>query len=118
MYFEYEKGKWQEYTRQALYKVPELKFYAPLAENINWERYYNDATLLSISDPSSAGKRLRKIIANCHYNWRVGSAYYHLYKIEEKVTYLENCVKLYPSHTRALTDLEQLQRQEKAQPEK
>ncbi len=108
----YFRKKWQEYTRNGLYGIPELEGYAPLAETVNWEKRYNDATLLAQTEPRSAIAMFREIISDCPYDWRKGSAYYHLYHLEQKPSHLEQCVALYPDHVKAQAELNQAEKAE------
>ncbi len=104
----YFQQKWQSFTTDSLYENPELKNYASLAEAVNWEKLYNEATLLLATDPETSVRILREIIENCPYDWRAGSAYYHLYRIEGKQSHLENCIQLYPYHVKAQSELSEL----------
>ena len=75
--------KWSNFTSKDLYQKQQLLQFTKLAEQYNWEWFYNEASRLMQSEPEKAISKFHKIVTDCPFQWRRAGAYYHLYRLGE-----------------------------------
>lgn len=105
----YLQKKWKNFVSRKLYQKPEIASFSELAEEFNWERFYNEASFLSASDPKKAVWMFSKIVKDCPFRWRRSGAYFHLYKLEGDHKNLQHCVQLNGLHQAAVNELMRLE---------
>jgi hypothetical protein len=93
--------KWQHFAANGFYQAPELAAYATLAQDTNWERFYNEASLSKSADPQRSANLFRQLINQCPHSWHRAGAYFHLYLLEKEPEHLRSCLGLNPSHQKA-----------------
>jgi hypothetical protein len=101
--------KWASFASETLYKIEELKPFAGLSGQKNWERAYNNASRLSEGNPEQAAALFRTLVKECPFQWRRAGALYHLYLLEGSVNDLKECHRLNPLHGKAREEINRIE---------
>lgn len=102
----YFAKKWSHFIPTML-DFPELKRYKVFDQNQTWTRYCRTAGL-SLSDRERAIEMYRRIARDCYNPWLKSGAYFHLYLLEKKQSYLERSLEINPCHEGARQHLQEL----------
>ncbi len=95
------REKWQAYCADGLYRIPQLKKFATVAAEPNWESRYNQASALRSTDPASASNKFRVFIDHCPHAHLLAGAHFHLFGLHGQVEHLHECLALNPLHQKA-----------------